>query len=120
MPSHHVWEETAVALFIEVPYLVRGHVGASAGAVDREEAEARDVEAVEVAVRVGHQLAAFLRGGVGGNGEVHHILFAEHLSVKFAALFQQQWGAIEFRLITTNRCLCRKSGGEDAGTVAYC
>lgn len=60
-------------------HLVRGHVGASARAIHGEEAEASDVQAVEVAVGVGHKLAALLRRCIGGNREIDHVLLAENL-----------------------------------------
>lgn len=54
-------------------HLVGGHVRAPAGAVDRKEAKAGDVQAVQVAVSVGHELAAFLGGSVGRHGEVYYV-----------------------------------------------
>ena len=62
-------------------HLVGGHVRAAAGTVNREKAEAGNVQAVKVAVRVGDQLTALLGRGVGGHREVHYVSLREHLSV---------------------------------------
>mmetsp|Transcript_21673 Transcript_21673/g.46918 ORF Transcript_21673/g.46918 Transcript_21673/m.46918 type:complete len:217 (-) Transcript_21673:1059-1709(-) len=48
-----------------VDKLKGGHVGASAGPVDGEEAECRNVEIVQVVVGIGQQLASLFGGGVG-------------------------------------------------------
>lgn len=62
-------------------YLVRSHVRATAGTVDCEEAKAGDIQTVQVAVGVGHQLTALFSRGVGRNREVHNVILREYLMV---------------------------------------
>ena len=58
-------------------HLERRHVRAAARAVHGEEAEARDVHAVEMVIRVGHELARLLGRGVRRDGEVDHVGLGE-------------------------------------------
>ena len=58
------------------------HIRAAGGAVDREEAQARGGNVVELAIGVGQELVALLGGGVKGHGMIHFVLRGEgHLLV---------------------------------------
>ena len=56
---------------------LQGHVRAAPGAVDREEAQARAGQAVQMAVGVGHELVALLGRGVERDRRVDAVLLAE-------------------------------------------
>lgn len=51
-----------------------GHVGAPAGSVDGEEAQAGGGDVVELGVGVGHELVAFLGGGIERHGVVDFVV----------------------------------------------
>ena len=50
------------------------HVGTAGGAIDGKEAEAGRGDVVELAISMGHQLVALLRGGVEAYGVVHLVV----------------------------------------------
>ena len=50
------------------------HVGTAGGAIDGKEAEAGRGDVVELAIGMGHQLVALLRGGVEAYGVVHLVV----------------------------------------------
>ncbi|MNE21337.1 hypothetical protein D3C80_1144920 [compost metagenome] len=63
--------------------LEQRHVGATPGAIDGEEAQARGGQAVEVGVGVGHQLVGLLARRVEGDGVIHPVRGLErHLLVQ--------------------------------------
>ena len=57
--------------------LVDGHVRTLPGSVDREEAQTRRRQPVQVRVRVRHQLVGLFRGGVEADRMVHVVVDAE-------------------------------------------
>ena len=59
---------------------LQGHVRAAPGAVDREEAQARAGQAVQMAVGMGHELVALLGGRVQAHGVVHVVVLREGLA----------------------------------------
>ena len=50
------------------------HIGTAGGAIDGEEAEAGRGDVVELAISMGHQLVALLRGGVEAHGVVYLVI----------------------------------------------
>ena len=52
----------------------QGHVGATPGAIDGEEAQAGGGQAIQMAVGVRHQFVAFLAGGVEAEGVVNVVM----------------------------------------------
>ena len=50
------------------------HIWTTGGAIDGEEAEAGRGDVVELAISMGHQLVALLRGGVEAHGVVHLVI----------------------------------------------
>lgn len=50
------------------------HIGTAGGAIDGEEAEAGRGDVVELAIGMGHQLVALLRGGVEAHGVVYLVV----------------------------------------------
>lgn len=50
------------------------HVGTAGGAIDGKEAQASRGDVVELAIGMGHQLVALLRGGVEAHGVIHLVV----------------------------------------------
>ena len=50
------------------------HIGTAGRAIDGKEAEAGRGDVVELAISMGHQLVALLRGGVEAHGIVHLVV----------------------------------------------
>ena len=50
------------------------HIGTTGGAIDGKEAEAGRGDVVELAISMGHQLVALLRGGVEAHGVVYLVV----------------------------------------------